>query len=112
MAHRSALPATRGANTRKGEEVYAAAVLFNPNDAPSFRAIAATCTSPTAISNAAKRLSDAGLIGRDGNATLPEVFWASAEVWNASKAVALPSVKAGNDPVRRRVRADHGHARR
>jgi len=72
---------------------YAAAVLCNPDDPPSFRSIAAAVNmSPTAIGNAVKHLAAAGLVGPDNRPTLPELFWALAEVWSPATVVAVASV--------------------
>ncbi len=69
---------------------YAAALLCNPGDPPSFRSVAeAVNMSPTAISNAVKHLTAAGLVGPDNKATIPELFWALTEVWHPLKVVAL-----------------------
>jgi len=61
---------------------YAAALLLDPTDPPSMRAVAAAVDmSPQSVSNAAKLLGDAGLVGPDRRPTVPDLFWALADVW-------------------------------
>jgi hypothetical protein len=68
----------------------AAMLLLDPEDPPSFRFVAReTGMSPTAISNAARLLADAGLINADGTPALPDLFWALADVWRPVKLVAI-----------------------
>jgi hypothetical protein len=79
---------------------YAAMLLLDPEDPPSFRFVAReTGMSPTAISNAARLLGDAGLVNADGTPALPDLFWALAEVWRPVKLVA---VAAPPDPSSRK----------
>jgi hypothetical protein len=60
---------------------YAAALLFSPDDPPTMRAVAREIgMSPQAISNAARLLADQGLVV-DGRASIPDLFWALADVW-------------------------------
>lgn len=71
---------------------YAAALLCNPDNPPSFRSVAAEVgMSPTAISNAVRHLVDAGLVGPDHKPTLPDLFWALAELWHPLSAFAVAS---------------------
>lgn len=83
-------PAADGPIRGRAGIAYAAALLCNPNRPPSFRSVAeAVNMSPTAISNAVKQLAVAGLVGHDYQPTLPELFWALAEVWGPLKVVAI-----------------------
>jgi hypothetical protein len=76
---------------------YAAALLCSPREPPSFRSVAgAVDMSPTAISNAVTRLAAAGLVGAGNMPTLPDLFWALAEVWSPLRTVA---VAAAPDPT-------------
>jgi hypothetical protein len=88
-----ASPSADGPIRGRAGIAYAAALLCNPRHPPSFRSIASAVNmSPTAISNAASRLGSAGLIGPDNNTpTLPELFWALAEVWAPLKMAAVAS---------------------
>ena len=91
-------PAGDGPIRGRAGVAYAAALLCSPNSPPSFRSVAAAVhMSPTAISNAVKHLAAGGLVGPANRATLPELFWALAEVWNPVKVVAVGSVP---DPSR------------
>ena len=75
---------------------YAAALLLAPEHPPSFRAIAREIgMSPTAISNAAKLLEAHGLVV-DGRPSLPDLFWALADVWRPVK---VAFVKERPDPT-------------
>ena len=83
-------PAADGPIRGRAGIAYAAAVLCSPSDPPSFRKVAdAVNMSPTSISNAVKHLVAAGLLAADNKPTLPELFWALAEVWNPLKVVAI-----------------------
>lgn len=54
--------------------------------------------SPTAISNAVKQLAVAGLVGADLTPTLPDLFWALAEVWSPLKIAAVASAPDPTNP--------------
>ncbi|MEX0665400.1 MAG: hypothetical protein WD598_11630 [Acidimicrobiia bacterium] len=72
---------------------YAAALLCFPHEPPSLRKIAAEVgMSPTALSNAAKHLVAAGLVGPHSKPSLPDLFWALVEVWSPVKTFAIASV--------------------
>jgi hypothetical protein len=85
-------PPAQGPIRGRAGIAYAAALLCYPTDPPSFRSIAAAVgMSPTAISNAVKHLVAAGLVGPDNTPTLPDLFWALAEVWHPLKVFAIAS---------------------
>lgn len=70
----------------------AAALLCHPADPPSLRSVAAAVgLSPTALSNAAKHLAEAGLVSDGNKPTLPDLFWALAPVWRPLHAFAVAS---------------------
>ena len=74
---------------------YAAALLLHPEAPPTMRAVAREVhMSPTAISNAAKLLAVQGLVV-DARPSIPELFWALADVWRPVK---IASVATGPDP--------------
>ncbi len=99
-------PASDGPIRGRAGIAYAAALLHSPEDPPSFRSIAqAVDMSPTAISNAVKRLAEAGLVDSDSRPTLPELFWTLAEVWQPLKVVAVATLPAPDD-IRLNARAD------
>ena len=75
---------------------YAAALLLDPEQPPTMRAVAREVhMSPTAISNAAKLLAAQGLVV-DGRPALPDLFWALAEVWRPVK---IAAVATAPDPA-------------
>ncbi|MGH8985376.1 MAG: hypothetical protein ACRDY6_16070 [Acidimicrobiia bacterium] len=83
-------PAAEGPIRGRAGIAYAAALLCHPASPPSFRSVAAEVgMSPTAISNAVKHLAAAGLVGPRNEPTLPDLFWALAEVWQAQKVLAV-----------------------
>lgn len=85
-------PAADGPIRGRAGIAYAAALLCHPTDPPSLRSIAAEVDmSPTAMSNAAKHLVTAGLVGPDNKPSLPDLFWALAEVWHPLKVFAIAS---------------------
>jgi len=64
---------------------FAAALLLEPEQPPSMRAVAREARmSPQAISNAAKLLATQGLVV-DGRPAIPDLFWALADVWRQVK---------------------------
>jgi hypothetical protein len=98
-AFRLSKPAADGPIRGRAGIAYAAAVLCNRDDTPSFRSIAkAVNMSPTAISNAVKHLTAAGLLGPDHKPILPELFWVLAEVWSPVTVVALASLPDPDNP--------------
>jgi len=85
-------PAAEGPIRGRAGIAFSAALLCYPTDPPSFRSVAAAVDmSPTAISNAVKHLVAAGLVGPDNTPTLPDLFWALAEVWHPLKVFAIAS---------------------
>jgi hypothetical protein len=83
-------PAAEGPIRGRAGIAYAAALLCDPTSPPSLRSVATEVgMSPTAISNAVKHLVEAGLVGPGNEPTLPDLFWALAEVWQPLKVVAV-----------------------
>ena len=86
---------------------YAAALLCSPEDPPSFRSVArAVSMTPTAVSNAAALLIEAGLVGPGNVPVLPELFWALAHVWDPLRVAAVASVPDACDAQARTARLD------
>lgn len=84
---------------------YASALLLAPDDPPTMRAVAREIgMSPQAISNAAKLLADQGLVV-DGRASIPDLFWALAEVWRPVKTAPVATAPEPDSP-RLTVNAD------
>lgn len=64
----------------------AAAHLIHPDDPPGVRELARRVgLSAAAISTARRRLVDAGLLARNGEPAVPDLFWALASVWRSSR---------------------------
>lgn len=83
-------PAADGPIRGRAGIAYAAALLCTPSDPPSLREVAReVAMSPTSVSNAARRLADAGLIGPGTTPSVPDLFWALAEVWAPLKTCAV-----------------------
>ena len=79
---------------------YAAALLLDPENPPSFRSIAREIgMSPTAISNAAKLLTTQGLVV-DGRPSIPDLFWTLADVWRPVK---VAFVRKEPDPTNQQL---------
>ena len=79
---------------------YAAELLRDPDDPPSFRSVAAAVgMTPTAISNAVKQLAEAGLVGPGNKPTLPDLFWALADAWQPLKVFPIASIPDPADPA-------------
>lgn len=103
---RLSLPASDGPIRGRAGIAYAAALLCRPDDPPSLRSVAAAVgMSPTSLSNAAKQLAKAGLVGSNGRPTCPELFNVLAEVWRPLKALPVGTVPSSGD-VRLHTRAD------
>jgi hypothetical protein len=91
----AAVPRLAGDGPIRGRAgiAFAAALLCSPNRPPSFRSIAsAVGMSTTAISNAVGHLVAAGLVDHENKPTLPELFWALAEVWQPDAICAVASL--------------------
>lgn len=68
----------------------AAALLIRPNGPPSLREVAGwSSMSPQSMSNAAKRLTEHGLIDEAGIPVLPDLFSELVNVWRPQKVVAV-----------------------
>lgn len=96
--HETALASPRSDGPIRGRAgmSYAAALLLEPAEPPTMRAVAREAhMSPTAISNAAKLLAAQGLVV-DGRPALPDLFWALADVWRPVKTA---PVAAAPDPT-------------
>ena len=64
----------------------AAALLLHPDAPPSIRVIARQAQmSHGAVGEASKLLREAGLVLRSGKPQIPELFWALAAVWGATR---------------------------
>jgi hypothetical protein len=61
---------------------YAAALLISPNDPPSIREVARRAQlAASTVSDAARALREAALVGADGRPLIPELFWALSDAW-------------------------------
>lgn len=104
---RVSLPPTDGPIRGRAGIAYAAALLCSPTRPPSFRSVAdAVNMSPTAISNAVKQLVAAGLVAPDNRPTLPDLFWALADVWRPLKVFGLATTP---DPAAGAINAQVDH---
>lgn len=82
MGRPLAAPASDGPIRGNAGIGYAAALLRDPDDPPSIRAVARLLEmAPSTVSDAAGRLREAGLVLTDGSPALPDLFWALAAVW-------------------------------
>ena len=77
---------------------YAAALLMEPTHPPSMRSVAAAVDmSPQSVSNAARLLAEAGLIGIDRRPTVPDLFWALAAVWRPVRTAGVATAPPPRD---------------
>ncbi len=86
---------------------YAAAVLLDPTQRPSIRAVARQAEmSHGAIGDAAKLLRETGLIRADGEPEIPELFNALAEAWGATLIAPVAKVPKQKDADRLKANVD------
>jgi hypothetical protein len=88
-----AAPASDGPIRGKAGIGYASALLRDPENPPSIRAVARKLgMSPSTVSDAAARLRHAGLVLPSGAPALPDLFWALAAVWQPIRSTPVATV--------------------
>jgi hypothetical protein len=75
---------------------YAAALLMNPTEPISLREVARRARlAVSTVSEAARSIRDAALIGRDGRPLSNDLFWALSDAWRPERIPLLEMPKAG-----------------
>jgi hypothetical protein len=75
---------------------YAAALLMNPTEPIALREVARrACLAVSTVSEAARSIRDAALIGRDGRPLSHDLFWALSDVWRPERIPLLDMPNAG-----------------
>jgi hypothetical protein len=76
---------------------YAAALLISPNDPPSIRDVARRARlAASTVSDAARALREAALVGVDGRPLIPELFWALSDAWHPEWVGLVDRPRPGN----------------
>ncbi|MBK5221624.1 MAG: hypothetical protein JJE52_01855 [Acidimicrobiia bacterium] len=102
-----ASPRSSGAIRGRAGMSYAAAVLLDPTERPSIRAVAEQAgMSHGAIGEAAKLMRDAGLIRRNGEPEIPDLFDALADAWGPTLIAPVDTVPTREDADRLRANVD------
>ena len=86
---------------------WASALLLDPDEPPSIRAVAREAQmSHGAIGEAAKLLRDAGLVLPSGKPDIPDLFWALAAVWGPTRVAPVATVPTAKTAERLHANSD------